>query len=51
MEAALDKYPQLSNVVYQRVLNLLRAKVKDYSVTVTKEHLESFEKLLKTKAP
>jgi len=51
LEVALDKYPQLSNVVYQRVLNLLRTKVKDYSVAVTREHLESFEKLLKTKAP
>jgi SepF-like predicted cell division protein (DUF552 family) len=32
-------------------VELLKSKVRGYSVTVTREHLEAFEKLLKSKAP
>jgi integrase len=51
LEMTLDKYPQLSNLVYQRLVELLRNRIKSYSVTVTKEHIEAFEKLLRSKAP
>lgn len=51
LEMTLDKYPQLSNVVYQRLVELLRNRIKSYSVTVTKEHIEAFEKFLRSKAP
>jgi integrase len=51
LELVLDKYPQLSNVVYQRLVELLKNKIKGYSITVTKEHIETFEKLLRSKAP
>jgi integrase len=51
LEMALDKYPQLSNVVYQRLVELLKNKIKGYAVIVTKEHIEAFEKLLRSKAP
>jgi integrase len=51
LELVLEKYPQLSNVAYQRLMELLKAKVRGYSVTVTREHVEAFEKLLKSKAP
>ena len=51
LEAVLDRYPQLSNVVYQRVVELLRTRVGSYVVTVTKEHLDAFERLLRARAP
>jgi integrase len=51
LELVLDKYPQLSNVVYQRLVELLKNKIKGYAVIVTKEHIEAFEKLLRSKAP
>jgi integrase len=51
LELVLDKYPQLSNIVYQRLVELLRTRIKGYSVTVTKEHIETFEKFLRSKAP
>jgi len=51
LELVLDNYPQLSNIVYQKFLELLRTKIKGYSVTITKEHIDTFEKLLKSKAP
>jgi integrase len=51
LEAVLDKYPQLSNIVYQKVVELLRTRIRSYTITVTKEHLDAFEKLLKSKAP
>jgi integrase len=51
LELVLEKYPQLSNVAYQKLMELLKAKVRGYSVTVTREHVEVFEKLLKSKAP
>jgi len=51
LELVLDKYPQLSNVVYQRLVELLRTRIRGYSVTVTKEHIEAFERLLRSKAP
>jgi integrase len=51
LELVLDKYPQLSNVVYQRLVELLRSRIRGYSVAVTKEHIETFEKLLRSKAP
>jgi integrase len=51
LEMTLDKYPQLSNVVYQRLVELLRTRIRGYSVTVTKEHIETFEKFLRSKAP
>ncbi len=51
LELVLDKYPQLSNIVYQKFLELLRDKVRGYSVVITKEHIDTFEKLLKSKAP
>jgi len=50
LELVLDKYPQLSNVVYQRLVELLKNKIKGYSITVTKEHIEAFEKFLRSKA-
>jgi hypothetical protein len=51
LELVLEKYPQLSNLAYQRLVELLKSRVRGYSVTVTREHLEAFEKLLKSKAP
>ena len=51
LELILDKYPQLSNVVYQRLVELLRTRIRGYSVTVTKEHIETFERFLRSKAP
>jgi integrase len=51
LELILEKYPQLSNVAYQRLMELLRARIRGYSVAVTREHVEAFEKLLKSKAP
>ena len=50
LELILEKYPQLSNIAYQRLMELLKAKVRGYSVAVTREHVEAFEKLLKSKA-
>jgi len=51
LELVLEKYPQLSNIAYQKLMELLKAKVRGYSVTVTREHVEAFERLLKSKAP
>jgi integrase len=51
LELVLERYPQLSNLAYQRLVELLKSRVRGYSVTVTREHLEAFEKLLKSKAP
>ncbi len=51
LELVLEKYPQLSNVAYQRLMELLKAKVRGYSVAVIREHVEAFGKLLKSKAP
>jgi integrase len=51
LELVLEKYPQLSNIAYQKLVELLKSRVRGYSVTVTKEHVEAFEKLLKSKAP
>jgi len=51
LELILDKYPQLSNLIYQKFLELLRTKIRGYSVTITKEHIDTFERLLKSKAP
>jgi hypothetical protein len=36
----LEKYPQLSNIAYQKLMKLLKAKVRGYSVAVTREHIE-----------
>jgi integrase len=51
LELVLEKYPQLSNIAYQKLVVLLKSRVRGYSVTVTREHLEAFERLLKSKAP
>jgi integrase len=51
LELVLERYPQLSNIAYQKLVELLRARIRGYSVTVTREHVEAFEKLLKSKAP
>ena len=51
LELVLERYPQLSNIAYQKLVELLKSRVRGYSVTVTREHLEAFEKLLKSKAP
>jgi integrase len=51
LELVLERYPQLSNIAYQKLMELLKAKVRGYSVAVTMEHVEAFEKLLKSKAP
>jgi integrase len=51
LELVLEKYPQLSNIAYQKLVELLKVKVRGYSVAVTREHVEAFEKLLKSKAP
>ncbi len=50
LELVLEKYPQLSNIAYQKLVELLKSRVKGYSVTVTREHVEAFEKLLRSKA-
>ncbi|MDT7866117.1 MAG: hypothetical protein RRE21_04220 [Desulfurococcales archaeon] len=47
----LERYPQLSNMAYQRLVELLKTRVRGYSVTVAREHVDAFEKLLKSKAP
>jgi integrase len=51
LELILEKYPQLSSVAYQKLVELLKAKVRGYNVTVTREHVEAFERMLKSKAP
>ena len=51
LEIVIEKYPQLSNILYQKLVDLLKTKIRNYSVAVTKEHLEVFEKLFKSKAP
>jgi integrase len=51
LELVLERYPQLSNVAYQKLVELLKSRVRGYSVAVTREHVEAFEKLLKSKAP
>ncbi len=51
LELVLEKYPQLSNIAYQKLVELLKSRVRGYSATVTREHVEAFEKLLKSKAP
>jgi integrase len=51
LELVLEKYPQLSNLAYQKLVELLKSRVRGYSVTVTREHVEAFERLLKSKAP
>jgi integrase len=51
LELILEKYPQLSNVAYQKLVELLKLRVRGYSVTITREHVEAFEKLLRSKAP
>ena len=51
LELVLERYPQLSNIAYQKLVELLKSRVRGYSVTVTREHIEAFEKLLKSKAP
>jgi integrase len=50
LELVLEKYPQLSNVAYQRLMELLKSRVRGYSVAVTREHVEAFERMLKSKA-
>jgi len=51
LELALEKYPQLSNIAYQKLVELLKARIRGYSVAVTREHVEAFERMLKSKAP
>jgi integrase len=51
LELVLEKYPQLSNIAYQKLVELLKSRVRGYSIAVTREHVEAFEKLLKSKAP
>jgi hypothetical protein len=51
LELVLEKYPQLSNIAYQKLVELLKSRVRGYSVTVTRGHVEAFERLLKSKAP
>jgi integrase len=51
LELVLEKYPQLSNIAYQKLVELLKSRVRGYSVATTREHIEAFEKLLKSKAP
>jgi integrase len=51
LELVLEKYPQLSNIAYQKLVELLKSRVRGYSVAVTREHVEVFERLLKSKAP
>ncbi len=51
LELVLERYPQLSNVAYQRLTELLKSRVRGYSVTVTREHVEAFERMFKSKAP
>jgi integrase len=51
LELVLERYPQLSNIAYQKLVELLKSRVRGYSVTVTREHVEAFERMLKSKAP
>jgi hypothetical protein len=51
LELVLERYLQLSNVAYQKLVELLKARIRGYSVTVTREHVGAFERLLKSKAP
>jgi integrase len=51
LELVLERYPQLSNIAYQKLVELLKSRVRGYSVAVTREHVEAFERLLKSKAP
>jgi hypothetical protein len=46
------KYSQLSNIAYQKLVKLLKARVGGYNVSNRyRGHVEAFERLLKSKAP
>jgi integrase len=49
LEALVNRYPQLSSVAIQRVLGLLGRR--GYSVVITKDHIDAFEKILRSRAP
>ena len=49
LEALVNRYPQLSGVAIQRVLRLLGRR--GYSVAITKDHVDAFEKILMSRAP
>jgi integrase len=51
LELVLERYSQLSNIAYQKLMELLKSRVRGYSVAVTREHVEAFERMLKSKAP
>jgi integrase len=51
LELVLERYPQLSNLAYQRLAELLRTRIRGYSIAVTRGHVEAFERLLKSRAP
>jgi hypothetical protein len=48
----LKKHSQLSNIAYQKLVKLLKARVGGYNVSNRyREHVEAFERLLRSKAP
>jgi integrase len=51
IEAVIERYPQLSSVAIQRISEVLRRRAGGYSIAITKDHIDTFEKILRSRAP
>jgi hypothetical protein len=51
VEAVIERYPQLSSVAYQWIAEVLRRRTGGYSIAITKNHIDAFEKILRSRAP
>jgi integrase len=49
LETLVNRYPQLSSVAIQRISDLLGRR--GYSIAITREHIDAFEKILRQRAP
>lgn len=47
----VKRFPQLSSLIYQEVMDLVKTSLKGYSIQVTEDHVAKFEKLLKDRSP
>jgi len=46
----VERFPQLSGQAYQKLSEVIRDKIRDYSITVTEEQVRKFEKLIADRA-
>jgi integrase len=51
IEAVIERYPQLSSVAIQRISEVLRRRAGGYGIAITKDHIDAFEKILRSRAP